>query len=30
MRGPLAMFWKKAGRRFELRPDVLRLVHASR
>lgn len=30
MRGPLAKFWKKDGRRFVLQPDVLRLLHASR
>jgi len=30
MRGPLAMFWKRTGRRFDVQPDVLRLIHASR
>lgn len=30
MRGPLARFWKKAGRRFTLQPHVLRRLHASR
>lgn len=27
MRGPLANFWKKSGRRFTLAPDVLRRLH---
>jgi len=27
MRGPLARFWKKVGRRFELQKDVLRRIH---
>jgi hypothetical protein len=30
MRGPLQKFWKKAGRRFELQPDVLLRLHAIR
>jgi hypothetical protein len=30
MRGPLARFWKKAGRRFTLQPHVLRRLHAGR
>jgi hypothetical protein len=28
MRGPLKRFWKKAGRRFQLQPHVLRRLHA--
>ena len=30
MRGPLARFWKKSGRRFALQPHVLRRLHAGR
>jgi hypothetical protein len=30
MRGPLDLFWKKTGRRFELQPNVLRRLHALR
>jgi hypothetical protein len=30
MRGPLARFWKKSGRRFELQKHVLRTIHGFR
>lgn len=29
MRGPLQRFWKKQGRRWQLRPDMLRRLHAA-
>jgi hypothetical protein len=30
MRGPLKAYWKKEGRRWSLRPDMLRRLHATR
>jgi len=30
MRGPLKPYWKKEGRRWSLRPDMLRRLHATR
>jgi hypothetical protein len=27
MRGPLRAFWRKSGRRFDVRPDILRRLH---